>query len=225
MKRAALLLLLVAACPGEKKVGLPEVRAALADRLSRLTAWRFDAVAGAESYEVLFRAPDRTRVVMAGRSASFDGEKFYGRDEDSKRFVVEPRPLTPQKLSLLWHQSFGEYVPEGFRAPMLPPRGVEVVVKGATVELTFHSKDGEKEVEVTSVLRWPSCDFLERRTGYGGTRGLVKMEEEQCDAVLKLCVPKKLSRWQGEQQVAVVTLSNVRLGDTPPQDAFVLQPF
>ena len=86
------------------------------------------------------------------------------------------------------------FVPEGYRAPLLPQNGVEakrVSRENAidAVELTVKPGDG---VTVRYVLRLPAGDFLERRTLTDGQERVLLVEREQCDEKLKLCVPTRL---------------------------------
>jgi hypothetical protein len=215
--------LVLAACHADGDATLlAEVKAVLAARESRLQAWAFDARAGDDLYSVTFRAPRSTRLDSPGGALSFDGARFYERDDAAQTFTTYTPQLDAEKLALVWHQSFGVRVPEGFRPPLLPPRGVAARRQGDTVELTLRTTDDGKDVTVTSVLRWPSGDFLERRTDYGGVKGLVRMDQEHCDAALKLCVPVRLSTWAGDTQRAQTELTHVRLNDPPARDAFVL---
>jgi hypothetical protein len=221
VKRALCLLLLACCRSGDPNL-LGEVKAVLAEREARLTAYAFTARAGELPYAVAFRAPRSTRLELPDGALSFDGERFYERDDVLRTFTVYAPQLDAAELALVWSQSFGPQVPEGFRAPLLPPRGVEATRVADTVELTLRTTDNGKPVTVTSVLRWPSGDFLERRTDYGGAKGGVRMDAEQCDAGLKLCVPTRLSKWAGAQKVEDIVLSDIALGAAAARDAFVL---
>jgi hypothetical protein len=120
---------------------------------------------------------------------------------------------------------FAPFAPEGFRAPLLPGNGVSARrvshPRGPeAVELTV--KPAGSDVEVTYVLRWPGMDFLGKRTRSGGASSELRVEEEQCEQALGLCVPKRLTQWAGEQQVAETTLSRVELNPTLPAETFTL---
>jgi hypothetical protein len=219
VKRAVLLLL--AACHEDAGL-LSQVKQTLVEREARLQAYSFHAQAKDASYAVAFRAPRSTLLTLEAGALSFDGERFYERDDAARVFTTYAPELNAEQLALVWAQSFGARIPEGFRAPLLPPRGVTAQHVGDTVELTLRTRDEGKDVSVTSVLRWPGGDFLERRTDYGGAKGTLRMEREQCDAALKLCVPTQLSRWAGEQPLEQTVLTEVRLNDAPARDAFVL---
>jgi hypothetical protein len=160
VRRAGLLLLVCCA----QHTSLNDVKAVLAGRERRLSAYRFKAQTNGAAYAVAFRGPRSTLLEVPGGAFSFDGARFYERDDAARTMTTyEPEGLNAEKLALVWNQSFGARIPEGFRAPLLPPRGVEVRAQGDTVELTLHTRDSEHDVTVTSVLRWPSGDFVERR--------------------------------------------------------------
>jgi hypothetical protein len=72
------------------------------------------------------------------------------------------------------------------------------------------------------VLRWPGLDFLGKRTRGGGATSELRVEEEHCEQPLGLCVPRRLTQWAGEQQVAETTLSSVELNPVLPADTFTL---
>jgi hypothetical protein len=216
--------LLLAACTGSGETALlNEVKATLAEREARLLAYAFRAESNGASYAVSFRAPKSTRLELEQGALSFDGEHFYERDDATRTFTLYAPQLTPAKLALVWSQSFGARVPEGFRAPLLPPRGVTAARVGDTVELTLRTTDEGRDVSVTSVLRWPGGDFLERRTDYGGAKGVLRMETEQCDEKLKLCVPTRLTKWAGDERVEETVLSDVKLNAPESRERFVLQ--
>jgi hypothetical protein len=215
--------LFLAACTGSGETALlNEVKATLAEREARLSAYAFRAQSNGVSYAVSFRAPKSTRLELEQGALSFDGERFYERDDAARTFTVYAPRLTPAELALVWSQSFGARVPEGFRAPLLPPRGVTATRVGDTVELTLRTTDEGKQVSVTSVLRWPGGDFLERRTDYGGAKGALRMETQQCDEKLRLCVPTRLTKWAGAERVEETVLSDVQLGASEPREHFVL---
>jgi hypothetical protein len=219
--KRALLLVSLAACHEDAGL-LAQVKRALVEREQRLQAYSFQAHAGAAQYTLSFRAPKSTLLTLESGALSFDGERFYERDDAARTFTTYAPELNAEQLALIWAQGFGARIPEGFRAPLLPPRGVTAQQVGDTVELTLHTHDEGKDVSVTSVLRWPGADFLERRTDYGGAKGALRMEREECDPQLKLCVPTQLAKWVGDQKVEQTELTQVQLNDAPARDAFVL---
>ncbi len=230
MRRAAVACLAALACraPATESSLLSEVKRTLAERSERLGTYSFKAAVepaggAAVTYALVFREPTSTRVDLAAGSLSFDGRRFYERDDGTRALTVYAPQLSKEKLALGWSTTFGSRVPEGFRAPLLPPKGVTATRRADAVELEFRTRDEGTEVSVISVLKWPGGDFLERRTDYGGARGAVRMEQEHCDAALQLCVPTQLSRWQGQAKVETTTLKELTLGGAPaPQEDFVL---
>jgi hypothetical protein len=201
---------------------LAEVKSALADRERRLTSFRVEGVvreAGREApFETAFRAPNRVRGALragSGRTLSFDGSKLYELDPQAKTLVTyEPGRGAAVALT----QLLGAFVPEGYRVPVIDlatatarksshPRGPEVV------ELSSETRDEQNQsVRVTYLLRWPSGDFLEKRlTAYGRTM-ILRVEEEQCDQRLRLCVPRKIAQAYDGAPGAVTTLSRIELG-------------
>jgi hypothetical protein len=224
--RACAVALFFAACHSEPSDAalLADVKTTLAAREQKLQAWAFKARVqpAGDAYAVTFRAPNRTRLQLPHGVLTFDGQTFFERDDAVKTLTVHPSSLPATELALLWSTTFGMRVPEGFRAPLLPSQGVVARHVGDTVELEWRSRDGQKDVTVVSVVRWPGGDFLERRTDYAGARGAVRMEAEQCDAKLSLCVPTKLSRFEGEREVESTVLEDVQLGLLAPESDFVL---
>jgi len=217
VRRAALLLL---ACCAQRSL-LNDVKAVLAERERALSAYSFKAQTNGAAYAVAFRGPRSTLLELPQGAFSFDGARFYERDDAARTMTTyEPEGLNAEKLALAWNQSFGAKIPEGFRAPLLPPRGVEARLAGDTVELTLRTRDEDNDVTVTSVLRWPSGDFLERRTDYGGARGLVRVDDEHCEA--RLCVPTRLTKWAGDAKLEETALTDVQLRAEVPRDAFAL---
>ncbi len=89
-----------------------------------------------------------------------------------------------------------------------------------TAKLTEPSAQG---LEVAYTLRWPTLDFLGKRSRTAdGTVIEVRVEEEHCDEALKLCVPKRLTRWVKDEKVGETTLSRVELNAPLPNDTFTL---
>jgi hypothetical protein len=224
--RACAVALVLVACHAEPSSAtlLSDVKTTLAQRELKLQAWAFKAHVqpGGDAYALAFRAPKSTRLQLPNGVLSFDGQTFFERDDAAKTLTVHPSSLSQTELALLWSTSFGARVPEGFRAPLLPSQGVIARRVGDTVELEWRSRDGQNDVTVTSVLRWPGGDFLERRTAYAGARGVVRMQREQCDARLSLCVPTQLARFEADKEVESTVLDGVQLGSLVSESEFVL---
>ncbi|AGC48605.1 putative lipoprotein [Myxococcus stipitatus DSM 14675] len=177
-----------------------------------------------------YRAPQRMRGTLgapASRIFAWDGTHLFEQLDGEKRFTTFKSELPPAKLAGFLTETFGVFTPEGFRAPL--------VSRGATLRRTRHARApeavelsltlGEEAggVALVYVLRWPGLDFLEKRTrAPDGTEAEVRMDEEQCDEALGLCVPKRLTRWLGGRKVGETVLSRVDLASPPPNDAFTL---
>ena len=116
------------------------------------------------------------------------------------------------------------FAPEGFRTPLLPTTGVEVSAAGAPGEVNVSVAPGQG-VSVWYRLRWPSGDFLEKRTVSSGKERRLTVLDEKCDAQLKLCVPVKLEEHLvgedgGRELLGKTTVTEVELNLALPQDFF-----
>jgi len=245
-KRAASLvaLVLLGGCtkdaPSEAPAAsvLGEVKQALAERERRLSSYHLvaESTQGGETArsEFFFRAPNHSRGVakraLETVTMAFDGKSMYRLNEPEKKLEVYELQLPPAKATLLLASMFRPFAPDGFRAPLLPSKGVTAKAvthaKGPqAVELTVTTQDEDGgPLEVTYVLRTPSADFLEKRTRSGQHLGELTVETEQCDAALKLCVPTKLKETRDGAPLGTTTLTTVELNPALPADAFQLTP-
>src|SRR5919106_4612758 len=170
---------------------LAQAKSALAERERRLTSFRLEGVvqeAGQDApFATAFRAPNRGRGVLRadGRTVSFDGAKLYELDPAKKTMVsFEPGRHASAALT----QLLAAFVPEGYRAPVLPlgsaharrlphPRGPEAV------ELSSETRDEQgRTVQIAYLLRWPSADLIEKRLSAYASTKTVAVDEEQCDS-------------------------------------------
>ncbi|HEX8700325.1 MAG TPA: hypothetical protein VF815_15870 [Myxococcaceae bacterium] len=235
----SLVLLVLAGCTksgDDSGALLNEVKKRLTERESRLTSYQLEgrtSEGGSEpvGFTFAYRSPQRMRATLGApisRTFSWDGEKLYELSETEKRFTTFTTELPPERRAGFLTETFAPFTPEGFRAPLLPlgttakrassPRAPEAVE--LTAKLTEASAQG---LEVAYTLRWPSLDFLGKRSRTAdGTVLEVRVEEEHCDEALKLCVPKRLSRWVKDEKVGETTLSRVELNATLPNDTFTL---
>lgn len=234
-----LVLLVLAGCtrPSEDPNALlTEVKKRLSERESKLTSYQLEGrtrEGGAESvgFTFAYRSPQRMRATLGApisRTFSWDGEKLFELSETDKRFTTFTAELPPERRAGFLTETFGPFTPEGFRAPLLPlgtsarrassPKAPEVV------ELTAKLADPAAQgLEVSYTLRWPTMDFLSKRSrAEDGTVLEVRMEEEHCEEALKLCVPKRLTRWVKGEKVGETTLVKVELNATLPNDTFTL---
>jgi outer membrane lipoprotein-sorting protein len=235
----SLVLLVLSGCtrPGEDPNALlNEVKKRLSERESKLTSYQLEgrtSEGGTESvgFTFAYRSPQRMRATLGApisRTFSWDGEKLFELSEADKRFTTFTTELPPERRAGFLTETFAPFTPEGFRAPLLPvgtsarrassPKAPEVVELTATL-----ADPAAQGLEVSYTLRWPTMDFLSKRSRAGdGTESEVRMEEEHCDEAIKLCVPKRLTRWVKGEKVGETTLSKVELNATLPNDAFTL---
>jgi hypothetical protein len=233
-------LLLAAACarrPDELPTTFAQVKAALAQREARISSYRLagtvtEAGQTAE-FEALYRAPERVLATLgkpAQLTVAFDGQRYFELVPAQHTLTAYALELPPAKAALFLSQKLLPFTPEGYRAPLLPANGVEV--RRAThprapqaIELRAQVQAEEGAATVSYVLRWPSLDFLAKRSEpQGGWASEVRVEEERCEAKLGLCFPRRLSYWLGSQAGAVVALTTVEIGAPVPADVFTLRP-
>jgi hypothetical protein len=161
----------------------------------------------------------------AQRTFSFDGQALYQVSFAEKQFVRYSLELSREKSLLLLSQTFSPFAPEGFRVPLLKAnqltaRKVKHRLAPEAVEVGQTVQEGEKSIPVAYTFRWPSLDFLEKRMG----DSRLEVEEEHCDAALKLCVPKRLSQWVGAERAFTTSLSEVELNPALVAEDFTLAP-
>ena len=232
MRRALLLGLLLSGCRKEAtpaELLLSQVKQALADRDARLRSYHLVAVTkegeAQATHAFFFRSPNQLRAVVAAPTPlewSFDGTRLYQLQSEAKTFSTFELKLPPAKASIFLHSTFSPFVPEGFRAPLMPAKGVSATrvthpMGPEAVELKLSPGEG---VTVTWVLRWPTADFLERRTQAGAGTGELKVEAEHCDAALKLCVPRRAAQFVDGQRQVTTELTTLELNLELPAEAF-----
>ena len=238
MSRLALPLavLLLAGCPREAPEGralISEVRRTLTERERRLNSYHLageskegDAVA---THAFFFRSPNKMRgVVMhpAHLEWSFDGTQLVKLESSQKRFSTFELKLPAEKAAMFLTTTFAPFVTDGFRTPLMPSKGVKATnvkhVQGPdAVELKVELAP---QMTVTYVLRWPTADFLGRRTEANGQVSELKMEEELCDKKLKLCVPKVTSEFLDGKLLLTTRLTTIELNVEVPADDFSPRP-
>ncbi|PTL82952.1 hypothetical protein [Vitiosangium sp. GDMCC 1.1324] len=212
---------------------LADAKQRLSARDGKLTSYVLEGTAreGTQTmdFQFAYRAPQKmlgTLGAPTSRTFAWDGEHLFERDDAAKKFFTYGDTLTPEARTGVLTALFTPFAPEGFRAPLLPQQGVSAHrvshPRGPeAVELTV--KPAGTDVEVTYVLRWPGMDFLGKRTRSGGATAELRVEEEQCEQALALCVPRRLTQWSGGQQVAETHLSRVELNPTLPAETFTLR--
>jgi hypothetical protein len=223
-------LLLLLGCPQPTGDGLlAEARRALAERDRRLTSFQLvvDTTEGdaRAHHEFLFRSPNKSRGRLTAPrdlELAFDGTQLVTLSHAERRYEVVPLDLPPAERALALASAFLPFAPEGYRAPLLPVAGVEakaVTRPGApaAVELTVRPGDG---VAVTYVLRLPAADFLEKRTSAEGRERVLRVEAEQCDAALALCVPTRLVERTGGRVLGTTEVTRAVLNPALPAELF-----
>lgn len=235
MKKLVLGLLVLCGCPRSPPAPavpaslVSEAKKALAEREKRLTSFKLvvDSTEGEQRahHEFAFRSPNKSRGHMTTPQdveLAFDGATFVRLLHAEKKFEVANLDLPPAERAFFLASAFMPFVPEGYRAPLLPQTGVEgkkVSREGApeAVELTVKPGDG---VTVIYVLRLPAGDFLEKRTLAEGKERVLRVEQERCDQALALCVPTRLVEKLGDQVLGTTELSAIELNPALPQDYF-----
>ncbi len=206
-----------------------EAKRALAEREKRLTSYKLvvDTTEGERRahHEFAYRSPNKSRghvTLPQEVEIAFDGTQLVRVLYPDKKVEVVPLDLPPADRAYFLASTFMPFAPEGYRAPLLPQTGVEatrVSRPNATdaVELTVKPGPG---VTVVYVLRLPAGDFLEKRTRAEGQERVVRVVAEQCDEVLKLCVPTKLVETLGNETLGTTEVISVELNPALPQDSF-----
>ncbi len=232
MRGPLVVALLVVGCAREP-VGpaqlLSQARQALAERERRLSSFHL-VVATTESgqqasHEVWFRSPNRSRGEVRTeprRTVAFDGERLVTIDHQGQKLSTFTLSLPAEKAAYVLASTFQPFVPEGFRAPLLPSRGVTASAtsrRGAAnaVELTVEPAAG---VTVVQVLRLPGGDFLEKRTASNGSLEVLRVEDETCDRVLGLCVPRRLVLERDGARLGETVLERIELNPALPASTF-----
>lgn len=220
--------------PSPSLVG--DVKQALAEREKRLASYHLvvDSTQGDQKahHEFFYRSPNLSRGVASGGNlavaVAFDGKTLYRLNDAEKKLEVIELQLPAVKSALLLATLFRPFAPDGYRTPLLPMKGVTAKLAShpqgpQAVELTVMAQDEDKgPLEVTYVLRWPSADFLAKRTRSGLHVGEVKVDTERCDETLKLCVPTKLTETRDGEVLGTTTLTTAELNPELAADAFTL---
>ncbi|MBL9037725.1 MAG: hypothetical protein JNG84_04340, partial [Archangium sp.] len=174
-------------------------------------------------HELFYRAPQLTRgVVLAPErvAVAFDGRRFYRLRHDVKKLEVYEVKLSPPRAAYFLASTFTPFVPEGYRAPLLPSTGItarrvvrsnapQAVELSATVEGIPH----------TWLFRWPAVDLLEKRVG----ETVLTVDAESCDGAKGFCVPTRVTQRRSDGAVeASTTVTRVELDAKLPNDGFQL---
>ena len=230
MKKFALsVVLMLCGCPKAAETPAPaplisEAKRALAQREQRLTSFKL-VIDSTERenrahHEVAFRSPNKSRahlITPQDFELAFDGTTLVRLLHAEKKYEVVSLEMPATDRAFFLASQFMPFVPEGYRAPLLPQLGGEAKKVGEAVELTVKPGEG---VTVIWVVRLPSGDFLEKRTLAEGQTRVLRMVTEKCDEKLALCVPTKLVETLGEVTLGTTEVSAVELNPALPRDYF-----
>ena len=207
-----------------------QMKQALAEREKRLTSYQLSVMTkqgdAEATHEFSYRAPNRTLgtiLTPAPMTLGFDGTRFFRVTPDQKKFETYELKLPFDKSALFLSSTFAPFVPEGYRTPLIPSQHVTAKrvahPKGPdAVELTVVANDEGTDLTITYVLRHPSGELLAKRVG--ATE--LSVEQEHCDAALKLCVPMVVTQRENGVVVATTTVTKVVLNPALPADRFTL---
>jgi hypothetical protein len=214
---------------------LPEIRRILAERDQRLRAYQFVAVSqqdgAAARHEFYFRSPNRSRGVLRAPqqfTLSFDGSRFFKMDEQAKKLEVVEFKGASTDSALFLAATFTPFVPEGFRTPLLPLRGVSARLtthpraKEAIALRVTPQESPSESLEVTYLLRFPTGDFLQKRSRTNAGTRILEVIDEQCDEALRICVPAKLEETYEGKVIGSTNLSSISLNADIAVESFSL---
>lgn len=234
---ALLALLLSSGCPKETQAPenlASEARRALAERDRRLASYLVEATTTqgdqVATHTFLYRAPNRVKGTVTAPTPltlAFDGRRFFKLAPAEKKLEAYEMKLPQEKAALFLMTQFGPFVPEGYRTPLLPTKGVTAKrvahPKAAdAVELVVTMPEQTPPMVITWHLRLPSGDFLGKKTRAGEQDSELVVEEEHCDAARGLCVPKVVVQREGGKEVGRTTFTRIALGAEVANDAFTL---
>ncbi len=227
-----------APAPAARSEGaLSEAMKALTEREARLTSYHVvaDSSEGGAvgHHEFFYRAPDRVRGVVTApmpMTLAFDGRRLYRLAPAEKKLAVYTLKLSPERGAMLLASNFTPFVPEGYRAPLVPregtiakrvkdPRGPDAWEISTTV-----SEGGDRVADITYLLRIPNADFLRKVVKTAAGVEVTEVEDELCDEKRRLCLPKRVVTRDGDRAVLhTLTLSSIELGVDLPGDTFAVE--
>ena len=221
----------LAACPSSSTPSsaalVSEVKRALQERDKKLTSYHVVVESrqgeAKAKHEFFYRAPNHSRGTILEpepMTLAFDGLRLFKETPKEQKLEAFDIKLSPENAAYFLASTFTPFVPEGFRTPLLPSKGV-------TAKKTTHPWASEavevtvavEEATVVWVLRWPSGDVLSKRVGATELR----VDAELCDEALQLCVPKLVTQRTGEAVEATTSLTRIELNTPIPNDFFTLK--
>jgi hypothetical protein len=213
---------------------LAEARAALAERDRRLSGYHLEVrtvEAGQEARHEVFVRDGRLKGVLTAPQAftqAFDGTRLFKRFEAERRFETWELKLPREKASGFLTQAFLPFVPEGYRAPLLPSQGVSAalvqrsgVERAVALSTTVRDEAGAP-LTVIYTYRLPQAELLEKRTVSAGGESVLTVTASRCDDALRLCVPGVLELREQGALVTTTTVATAELNPPLPAESFTL---
>ena len=238
LRTRLLLSVLLLGCPKEPAKApenlASEARRALAERDRRLTGYLVEVstTQGDQTATHTFVARGNrvkgTLLTPTPMTLSFDGTRFFKVSPAEKKLEAFELKLPAEKAALFLTTQFAPFVPEGYRTPLLPSKGVTATKVAhprgpEAFELVVSTPDETgKPITVTYLLRYPGGDFLAKKTQAGGVTSELVVDAEQCDTKLSLCVPKLVVQRENGVELGRTTFTRIELTPEVPNDAFSL---
>jgi outer membrane lipoprotein-sorting protein len=238
LRTSFLLTLLLMACSKEtasvRENLASDARRALVERDKRLNSYLVAALTtqGDQTATHTFVARGHrvkgTLLTPQPMTLSFDGTRFFKLSPAEKKLEVFELKLPAEKAALFLTTQFSPFVPEGYRTPLLPTKGVTATKvahpKGPEAfELTVSTHDETgTPITVRYQLRFPNGDFLGKTTQAGTATSELIVEAEQCDATRGLCVPKVVLQRENGVELGRTHFTRIELEPDIPNDEFSL---
>lgn len=184
--------------------------AALDKRLAAVRDYSFEGtasfvaerpVAGSQSAPLAityaFMQPQFAKGTLgAGQTVIFDGTTILALDHEGKTFAKVDRSVGDENFLLALHNAFSEFACEGWRPPLLKPKGTNARVSADGSQWILSTALNDEELkEDQLVLRAADGAFLEKRTidKKGNVVATTRVLEELDDPATGMKLPK---RWQ-----------------------------
>jgi outer membrane lipoprotein-sorting protein len=211
---------------------LGQMKQKIAERDRKLNSFHIavESIQGVEAakHEFYFKSPNHSRGVLLvpqELTLSFDGHSFYRLLNGPKQFEKSEFKLPPDQVAVFLASTFQPFVPEGFRAPLIPQKNVTAkkishALESQAVEIEAKLKDESgNDVSVIWVLRESTGDFLERRSD----NNVLTVKAEFCDKKLNLCVPKKLEQQSNGTLIGSTHVTHIELNPVLTFESFALK--
>lgn len=235
--RSAALLLLVCGCTrsSQKDVGLAsQARTHLAERERKLSSYRFHGVSTdvarneTLAFDFAYKNPNKMRGETFGATPhvlAFDGRTFRDLDVNAKKLTTyDLSGLSKPRADVFLHQVFAAFVPEGFRAPLLPAgRPLEAVESNGPdgrreVALSATIPDGDAKYAFSFRFATPAMDLIEKKVSGPEGESRVQVIKQTCDHATGLCFPTEILESHGGKPTVRTVLSDIAING-PVTDA------